>query len=328
MKTTFIKFSVLMLLLGKVLTSCSDDDNNGNNTNMDNTIADVAMDNSDFSMLADALDRAGLVETLDGNGTFTVFAPTNTAFNTFLTANGYSGIDDVPVAALKQVLLNHVISGTEATSSSLTTGYVRTEATGAASAANKISMFINTNGSVTINGGENNGGAMVTTADIMADNGVIHVVNRVIALPTVASLVIANPDFSSLTAALTRDDQPDFAAILSGTANSPFTVFAPTNAAFSNFLTEFSFSNLAAVPQAALENTLKYHVIAGNNVLAANLTNNMSVTTFQGQVFTVNTTGGASITDANNRVSNIITTDIQASNGVIHSINKVLFPQL
>lgn len=328
MKKALIKLSVFTLLFGSILASCSsDDDNNGNNM-MDNSIVDIAMDNSDFTSLVQALDRAGLVETLDGNGTFTVFAPTNAAFSTFLSANGYSSVNDVPVSALRQVLLNHVISGTAATSSSLSTGYVRTEATGAASATNKISMFINTAGGVTINGGAANGGAMVTAADIMADNGVIHVVDRVIALPTVTSLVVANPNFSSLTAALTRDDQPDFAGVLGGTEDSPFTVFAPTNTAFTGFLTEFSFANLAAVPQAALENTLKYHVVTGSNVLSSNLTNNMMVTTFQGQDFTVNTTGGASITDANGRVSNITMVDIQASNGVIHSVDKVLFPQL
>ncbi|PHK06258.1 fasciclin [Nostoc linckia z13] len=329
MRTTFFKVSVLTLLFGSFFVSCNDDDNNDYNpVVMDNTIVDVAKSNNDFSTLVLALDRAGLVETLDGNGKFTVFAPTNAAFSTFLDANGYNSINDVPVAALKQVLLNHVIAGTAAASSTLTTGYVRTEATGMASSSNKISMFINTTGGVTINGGVSNGGAVVSTADIMADNGIIHVVNRVIALPTVTSLVVANPDFSSLTAALTRDDQPDFAGILSGTANSPFTVFAPTNAAFTSFLNEYEFANLNAVPQSALENTLKYHVVTGSNVLSTSLTNNMSVTTFQGQSFTVNTTGGASITDANNRMSTITAADVQASNGVIHTINKVLFPQL
>lgn len=208
MKSTLIKFSVFTLLFGSILSSCSSDDDSNNNTMMDNTIVDVAMNNNNFSILVEALDRAELVGLLDGNGTFTVFAPTNDAFNSFLTANDFDDIDQVPVPVLRQVLLNHVISGTAATSSSLTTGYVRTEATGAASSSNKISMFINTAGGVTINGGVANGGAVVTTADIMADNGVIHVVNRVIALPTVTNLVVANPDLSSLVAALTRNDQP------------------------------------------------------------------------------------------------------------------------
>lgn len=326
MRTTLIKLSALVLFFGTTLTSCSDDDNN-NAVEIDNSIVDVASGNSDFSILVQALNRAGLAQTLDGSGTFTVFAPTNAAFNSYLSANNFNSINDVPVSALRQVLLNHVIAGTAATSSSLTTGYVRTEATGAASATNKISMFINTNGGVTINGGINNGGAIVTTPDLRADNGVIHVVNRVIALPTVTSLVVADPDLSSLTAALTRNDQPDFAGILNGTNSSPFTVFAPTNAAFTGFLSEYSFAGLNAVPQAALEKTLKYHVVTGSNVLASNLTNNMSVATLEGSTFTVNTTGGATITDENNRVSTISKTDIQASNGVIHQINKVLFPQ-
>lgn len=327
MKTKFLKLWALAITVCLAFTSCSDDDNESNGM-MNRTIVDIAAGNSDFSLLVQAIERAGLTETLDGNGSFTVFAPTNGAFQSFLSTNGYSSINDVPVAALRQVLLNHVIAGVKAKSTDLTTGYVRTEAIGSASTSNKISMFIRTGANVSLNGGADNGGAVVTTADLLADNGVVHVVNRVIGLPTVTSLVVANPEFSSLTAALTRNDQPDFAGILSGNANAPFTVFAPTNAAFTSFLSEYNFSGLSAVPGSALENVLKYHVVTGNNVLSSNLTNNMAVTSFQGQNFTIKTTGGATITDASNRVSTITMTDIQATNGVIHSINKVLFPQL
>jgi uncharacterized surface protein with fasciclin (FAS1) repeats len=119
---------------------------------------------------------------------------------------------------------------------------------------------------------------------------------------------------------------PNFVGILGGTASSPFTVFAPTNAAFTSLLTETGLANLGAVPQSLLENALKYHVVAGANVASTALTNNMMVTTFQGGKFNITTTGGAKITDANNRVSNIILTDVQCSNGIIHAIDKVLLP--
>jgi uncharacterized surface protein with fasciclin (FAS1) repeats len=187
-------------------------------------------------------------------------------------------------------------------------------------------MFINTTNGVVVNGGVSNGGATVTDADIMARNGVIHVVNHVIDLPTVTNHAIANPQFSILVQALTRADQPDFAGILSGSQNAPFTVFAPTNDAFGSVLTELELSGLAQIPQATLENVLKYHVVTGTNVLAANLQDNMEVTTFQGEKLTVNLEGGAKITDANGRISTITATDVQASNGVVHVINKVLLP--
>ncbi len=318
--------SSIMLSAGLLtFTGCSDDDDN--NTNQEpQTIAMIAMDNADFSILASALERAGLTATLNGSGQFTVFAPTNAAFNSFLSANGFANIDAVPVNVLREVLLNHVISG-EVMSGALTTGYVKTLGKGSASASNTLSMFINTASGVTINGGVANGGATVTTANIDAENGVIHVVNGVIGLPTVVNHAIANPNFTNLVSALTRDDQPDFAGILSGTG--PFTVFAPTNAAFGSLLSELSLQGLADVPQAVLENTLKYHVVAGANVLSTNLSNNMTVETFQGQSFLVQLMGSsAQITDANNRISMISATDVQAANGVIHVVDKVLLPAL
>lgn len=320
---------LLVVFASLAFASCSDDDDDNTYYPVDsqNSIADVASRNSDFSILVSALVRADLVATLDTGGPYTVFAPTNAAFETFLEANGYASIDEVPVAALKEVLLNHVVSGA-VTSAQLTTGYVKTLAKGAASSTNTLSMYINTTSGVVLNGGTANGGATVTTADILADNGVIHVVNGVINLPTVVNHAVANPDFSILVQALTREDQPDFAGILSGSASSPFTVFAPKNSAFASLLTELSLAGLGDVPQAILENTLKYHVVTDANVLSTNLTNNMEVTTFQGGSFTVGLTGGAKITDANGRVSNIVATDVQASNGVVHVLDKVLLPAL
>lgn len=316
----FTKLMNLMLLVAIPLTllSCSDDDSNSMPEN--NSIAAIASRASQFTTLVDALERTNLVATLDGSGSFTVFAPTNTAFSTFLSANGFTSLDDVPVPTLREILLNHVVEGSNL-SSNLTTGYVKTLGKGAASNTNTLSMYVNVSSSVMLNGV-----STVTTADIMADNGVIHEVNAVIGLPTIVTHATANSNFSTLVTALTRDDQPDFVGILSGTTNSPFTVFAPTNLAFGDLLTELSASSLDDIDQPTLENTLKYHVVTGVNVLSTDLTNNMMVTTFQGQDFTIGLTGGAKITDAQNRVSNIVATDVQCANGVIHVLDKVILP--
>lgn len=316
----FTKLMNLMLWVAIPLTllSCSDDDSN--NMPQNNSIAAIASRTTQFSVLVDALERADLVTTLDGSGSFTVFAPTNTAFSNFLSANGFASLDDVPVATLREILLNHVVEGTNL-SSNLSTGYVKTLGKGSASTSNTLSMYVNVSTSVMLNGV-----STVTTADIMADNGVIHEVNAVIGLPTIVTHATANSNFSTLVTALTRNDQPDFVGILSGSTNSPFTVFAPTNLAFGDLLTELGASSLDDIDQSTLENTLKYHVVAGANVLSTSLTNNMMVTTFQGQDFTVMTTGGAKITDANGRVSNIIATDVQCANGVIHVLDKVILP--
>ena len=325
MKT--LKLIPKLALMATVLfasTSCSNDDDAVTTPPQAQTIAEIAAGNSDLTSLVAALDRANLVTTLDGEGQFTVFAPNNASFAAFLNANGFANLEAVPVPLLREVLLNHVVSGRNL-STQLSTGYVKTLGKGSASDTNTLSMFLNTASGVTINGGMANGGATVTTADVIASNGVIHLVNSVINMPTVVNHAIANPNFTSLVAALTRADQPDFAGILSGTG--PFTVFAPTNDAFGSLLTELNLSGLADVPQATLENVLKYHVVAGSNVLSTSLKNYMMVTTFQGGTFTVNTpNSGSSITDTNNRMSNIIAVDVQASNGVVHAIDKVLLP--
>lgn len=316
---------VIAMLMLTVAVSCSDDDNDNPNP-QPKSIAETAQATPELSSLVAALQRADLVSVLDAEGDYTVFAPTNTAFAAFLSANGFASLEAVPVPVLREVLLNHVVVGSS-TSSELTTGYVKTLGKGSASATNTLSMFINTSGGVTLNGGVSNGGATVTTPNITASNGVVHIVNGVIGLPTVVNHAIANPNFTSLVAALTRNDMPDFAGILSGTG--PFTVFAPTNTAFGDLLTELSLSELGDVPTGVLEETLKYHVVAGANVLSTSLTNNQMVTTFQGQSFTVQLPStGPQILDAADRTSGIIATDVQAANGVIHVLDKVILPAL
>jgi uncharacterized surface protein with fasciclin (FAS1) repeats len=140
-------------------------------------------------------------------------------------------------------------------------------------------------------------------------------------MPTFAT---ANPDFSILVQALTRPDlTTNYATVLSGAG--PFTVFAPTNAAFTALLTELGVATLNDIPAADLEAVLKYHVVSGK-VLSSSLSEGQVVTTLNPKTFTVSLAGGAKITDKNGRVSNIKTVDIQGSNGVLHAIDKVLRP--
>lgn len=312
-----IKFFTALFLGILVLNSCSNDDEDNTPIVTDNSITGIASRTDNLSVLVQALTKADLAVTLKSNGPFTVFAPTNAAFNTFLSANGFANLDAVPVATLKEILLNHVVSGS-IQSSALTTGYVKTLGKGSASSTNTLSMFVNTSSGVRLNGVSS-----VTTANILASNGVIHIVDAVIGLPNVVTHATANPNFSSLVGALTGAGQPDFVGILSGTG--PFTVFAPTNTAFTNLNTELAPGGIAGVSTANLTKVLQYHVVSPANVLSNTLTNNQSVTTILGQNFTVNLSP-ARITDVNARVSNITAVDVQCSNGVIHVLDKVLLP--
>ena len=314
-KLNLLKKATFLFLGVVLLSSCGDDDT----VKVPETISEIAAANPNLSSLVAALSRAKLVETLDSPGNYTVFAPTNQAFSTFLSANKFASLEAVPENVLKQVLLNHVIAE-KLPASSLKTGYKNTLATYGTTALN-LSMFINTASGVKLNGVSS-----VSTPNIQATNGIIHVVDAVIGLPTVVTFATADPNFSTLVAALTRESSFTFVSTLSSTtAPSPFTVFAPTNAAFGSLLTELKLANLAAIPTETLSATLTMHVVASANVRSTSLTNNMTITTLGGNI-TAKTTGGATLTDANNRVSTIVAVDVQAVNGVIHVIDKVILP--
>ncbi len=307
-------FAVVVLTAFTI--ACDDD----NDPMPDTTITGVAQTNANLSILVQALVKADLAGTLKGAGPFTVFAPTDAAFVAFLKTTPYATLNDVPKDVLTQILLNHVVSG-KVKSTDLSTGYVKTLAKSATSGMNTMSMYVDLASGVKLNGV-----AKVTTADVMASNGVVHVVDKVINLPTIVTHATANSNFTSLVGALTKPGQPDFVSILSGTG--PFTVFAPTNDAFTAFNTELAPGGIAGVSAANLTKVLQYHVVSGN-ILAASLTEGQIVNTLQTpQKFTVQLAGGAKIKDVNNRISTIVATDVQCSNGVIHVLNKVLLPTL
>ncbi len=305
-----------IMLFAIAVVSCDNNDDTA-----DNTITEIAVKNSNLKMLAQALTRTDLATTLQGAGPFTVFAPTDAAFTAFLKTTPYATVNDVPKEILTQILLNHVVTGS-VKSSALSTGYIKTLAKGSASATNTLSMYVDITSGVKLNGGAN-----VTIADVMASNGVIHIVDAVIGLPTIVTHAAANTNFSTLVSLLNRNGQPNFIEALSGPG--PFTVFAPTNAAFAALNTELAPGGIASVSPANLTKVLQYHVASGN-VLAATLTEGQMITPIltPAQKFTIQLAGGAKIKDANGKISTIIITDVQCTNGVIHAIDKVLMPVL
>jgi uncharacterized surface protein with fasciclin (FAS1) repeats len=313
-KLLFSIKQILVLSFALFITSCGEDEPVPTPTPEPMTIADIVEDTERFSSLEAALIRADLLETVR-SGEYTVFAPDNDAFATFL--NG-AALEDVDIDVLTQTLLNHVI-GAKVESTGLSNGYVSTLAT-ESTTSNPISLQVNIDNGVVLNNTVN-----VIQADIAADNGIIHEVDAVIAVPSVVDLAVQG-DFSILVAALTRADLTvDFVGTLSGTG--PFTVFAPTDQAFVDLLdSNPNWNELADIPVATLEAVLSYHVVAGANVLSSTLTDGQVVTTFQGSDITINTDGGATITDANGNTVDIVATDVQGSNGIVHVINGVILP--
>ncbi len=288
------------------------------------TIVTFATSNPALSSLVAALTDEGNTTFTnllsDTDADFTVFAPTNAAFDTFLDGAELADVDN---SVLVQVLSNHVVAGTVAISTGLSNTYVNTAATFNNEADAPISLYINTDNGVTLNGTSN-----VAVADIVASNGVVHVVDAVIALPDVTTFAIADPNFSTLVAALTADPSFGYVAALqtpNGTSPAPFTVFAPTNDAFAALLTDLEVDELSDIPTATLAATLELHVVPGANVRAEDLPDfdGVAVSPLGGADITIQA-DPAAVIDPDNGVNLIVATNVQATNGVIHAVSRVL----
>ena len=247
--------------------------------------------------------QAELLETLQGNGPFTLFAPTDQAF-------ADAGIDlaalDTPEgkAALSDILLYHVVSG-EVPAANVTDCMT-------ASAVNGQTLAFTVNGGVMVNG------ASVTTADVATSNGIIHVIDKVLSptdspndIPRTAQCTGIH---NSLVSAVV---QAELLETLQGTG--PFTLFAPTDQAFAD-----AGIDLAALDtpegKAALTDILLYHVIAGN-VPSSAVTECLTANTVNGSPIAFTVGDGVMVNDAT-----VTLADVNTSNGVIHVIDKVLTP--
>ena len=279
-----------------------------------------------FSALVAAANKAGLVPALSAStSSLTVFAPTDAAFTSLATTLGFANATAMVTAldgpTLAKILQYHVLP-TKKLAADLVAGGA-TQATLYPFEGAPATLALNTTAGVKITD-EVLTQATVTTANVAASNGVIHVIDKVLVPPGVLNVVQMaqlNPTFSVLVEAVVA---ANLATTLSGAG--PFTVFAPTNDAFTAALAELTLTKAQLLASPGLAGILTYHVVAGN-VRAADvvaLPKPASVTTLQTTAFTVGTT--LAITDARARSANLVATDVIASNGVIHVIDKVLLP--
>ena len=276
----------------------------------------LAQATPELGVLVEAVIAAGLVDTLKGAGPFTVFAPSNTAFAAALSELGLTKDQLFANKALLTAVLTYHVVPAKVASSAIPFGKAITTVQGS------ILKIDNVAGAVVITDGRNRT-SKVVTADVQASNGVVHIVDKVI-LPADKNIVQtaqALPQFSILVEAV-------IAANLQGTLSGtgPFTMFAPTDTAFANLLTELGVSKADLLANTALlTKVLTYHVVPGR-VLKAEVPLNTAIVTVQGESLTVGST--LAITDQRARTSNIIGTDVLTSNGVIHVIDKVILPKL
>ena len=277
-------------------------------------IVKTAQSDAQFSILVEAVVAADLATTLSGAGPFTVFAPTNDAFAALLTELGLTKdqlLADKPL--LTSVLGYHVLPG-QVTKAAVVPGVPITTIQGSIFKIDAVGADLR------ITDGRNRVSGIVAT-DIVASNGVIHVIDKVLLPPdkTIVQTAMAVPAFSILVDAVVAAGLVD---TLSGPG--PFTVFAPTDDAFAALLTELGISKDQLLADTALlTQVLTYHVVP-SRVLKAQVPVGAAITTVQGQAFTVDAT--LAMTDALGRSAQIIGTDVLASNGVIHVIDKVIRP--
>lgn len=279
-----------------------------------NTILEPAYFNSNFSKLVSAVVKANLASTLLEAEGITIFAPDNDAFNA-------SGIDPEAIDAqtLAAVLTYHVVAA-KVMSSEIPAEAVTVN-------GNKLHFSLVPSGNFI------NGNIQITAVDIEAGTGVIHLVDKVILPPSgnlveTAVALTSDGEFTSLVAALQRTanegtPEQNLLTVLSG--DGPFTVFAPTNAAFQALLdSNNQWNSLNDIPLETLISVLTYHVVparAYDKDLSGAVDENGQLPTAQGQNITIN------LNDLTiNESSDIVAVNTNATNGVIHVINSVLLP--
>lgn len=343
----FFKLSYLFMLMGSLaLLSCESDDNGDAMEEMeemaDDNIVQVAQATADLSLLVDALlktdesDDYDYVTTLSADGPFTVFAPTNTAFAALLEdLDGYASLADFDDEADKEVLATileyHVVVGAAAFSTDLSDGQMITTLQGE-------DITVNLDGGVLISDATEVD-AEVVLADVEASNGVVHVIDKVL-LPqaiidalnaqTIVDLALETDDLSSLVGALV---QADAGLVDTLGSDGPFTVFAPTNAAFQAVLDALGddYNSLEDFDTMAekeiLATILTYHVVAGTAAFSTDLSDGQMITTVQGEDVTISIDGGVFVSDATMDMAEVVLADVEADNGVVHVIDKVLLPQ-
>ncbi len=280
-------------------------------TAVEPTIVEIAVNDGRFTTLVTAVTEAGLVETLSGDGPFTVFAPTDDAFAALPEGTIEALLADAQ-GALTDVLLYHVVSGD--VRAETVVGLDSAVTVGGEAIAIEVRDF----------GVVLNESVQVVITDIVASNGVIHVVDavllppsmRVDATPSIAEIAAADGNFTTLLAAL---EAAGLAETFAG--EGEYTVFAPTDAAFAA-LPEGTIDALLADPQGALTDILLYHVVDGA-VPAETVVGLPAATTLLGEEVAIRVTEtGVVLNDA----VNVVATDIMASNGIIHVIDAVLLP--
>jgi len=275
----------------------------------------LAQATPDLSTLVAAVVAGKLVDTLSGPGPFTVFAPTNEAFAKLPKTTLDFLLDPKNIKDLDAVLTYHVVAGAVHS-----TDLKRGEQNVKSVEGSELRIFVEADGKVYVDR------AHVTTANVDATNGVVHIIDRVLIPPhvgvkvqaakNIVELAQATPDLSTLVAAVVAGKLVD---TLSGPG--PFTVFAPTNEAFAKLPAATLKRLLDPAHIDELDAVLTYHVVAGA-VHSTDLKPEQDVKSVEGSELRIVVRGGNVYVDR----AKVVTANVDASNGVVHIIDRVLIP--
>lgn len=304
-----------------------------------NTVVEPAYFNVNFTTLAGAVLNAGLLGTLtDTEADLTLFAPDNTAFEGLIAdldnVDNVMQLLDLGEAALSDILTYHVIDPAQFMEAVFAEDLPTTGTEGQPFAAtiptiNGDFYLTNRGSGVFINGSTEVVAATSEGGALDYNNGVVHLIDQVLRPVTgddIVAVAIAE-GYSELAAALT---EADLVSTLQGAG--PFTVFAPTNQAFTDLYAFLGVDDATQVPDATLTAVLTYHVINGARVFSSDLTDGLEATTFEANntTITINVGDGVSITDRDDDLPDanvdLDGVNILTSNGVIHVIDAVLLP--
>ena len=269
------------------------------------TVLEVASDNEAFTTLVAAVGAADLADALGGAGPFTVFAPSNDAFNKLPVGTVEALLAPKNKALLTAILTNHVVSGSYPAEAVVNTS-------GRPALGGQWLAFEKKSGGVEVDG------ARVVRADIKCANGVIHVIDTVM-LPNDSDLVKVASDAGEFKTLIAAAKAAGLAGALADTG--PYTIFAPTDEAFAALGPNAINSLLKPENKGMLEYILKHHVVSGcvysPDALVAGRAKTIAGTTVRIKA----DKSGATVNGVN-----LVATDIDAKNGVIHVIDSVLLP--
>lgn len=361
MSKRLFKLLALLAAFSLVVAACGDDDDAGDEETPA-TVLDLAVEAGQFSTLAAAIDAAGLTETLEGEGPFTVLAPTDAAFEAAFAALGITAEELLASELLSDILLYHVLP-IEADSQLVAT--LDGQSVETALAGETVDVTVD-GGTIMVDKAE------VVSPDLQAENGIVHVINGVL-LPDEAAAALGvamddemaedattttAPAESTTTTAAPAESTTTTEAVegpgtivdvaiengfdtlvaavqaaglvdLLSDPDAELTVFAPTNEAFDAALTELGVTAEELLADTELLTAiLTYHVLEGIvDSSAAIAADGTDVATLQGATIGVSVVdGGVVLTDQVDRTANVTTADVAASNGIVHVIDNVILP--